>query len=134
MLVETVTLQLPEPLYRRLANNARATNRTLEEIMLHALQVGSPPDWADAPAEFQTELAEMDRLSDDALWRIARKNKLAPEMDRYNQLLEKDEQGELTETERLELQRLRSETDRFVLRKAHAAVLLRWRGHSVPVL
>ncbi len=134
MLVETVTLQLPEPLYRRLVNNARATNRTLEEVMLHALQVGSPPDWDDAPAEFQTELAEMDRLNDDTLWRIARKSKLEPDMDRYNELLEKDEQGELTEAERLELERLRSETDRFVLRKAHAAVLLRWRGHTVPVL
>ncbi len=134
MLVETVTLQLPETLYRRLVNNARATSRSLEDVMLHALRVGSPPGWDDAPAEFQNELAEMDRLDDDTLWRIARKRKSEAEMGRYNELLNKKEQDGLSEAERLELEHLRTETDRFVLRKAHSVVLLRWRGHSVPVL
>ena len=31
-----------------------------------------------------------------------------------------------------ELIRLRVESDRFTLCKAHAAALLRWRGHQVP--
>ena len=133
MLVETVTLQLPEPLYRRLENNARAMNRTLEDVVLHALQVGSPPDWDDVPAEFQTELAGMDRLDDDDLWPNARSNKSEQQMDRYNELLEKNELDKLTESERLELERLRSEIDGFVLRKAHANALLRWRGHATPI-
>jgi hypothetical protein len=34
---------------------------------------------------------------------------------------------------RSELDMLRREADRFILIKAHAAVLLRWRGHDVPV-
>ncbi len=133
MLIEKVTLQLPEPLYRRLVNNAQATNRTLEDVILHALQVGSPPDWDDAPAEFQTELAEMDRLSDDDLWQIARRRKTEAEMKRFNELLENNESGGLTDAERLELEHLQSETDRFVLRKSHAAVLLRWRGYFTPI-
>jgi hypothetical protein len=133
MLVETVTLQLPEPLYRRLESNARAMNQTLEDTALHALQVGSPPDWDDVPAEFQTKLAEMDRLSDDALWQIARSNKSEQQMDRYNELVEKNEIDRLTESERLELERLRNEIDRFVLHKAHANALLRWRGHATPI-
>ncbi len=44
-MTQTVTLQIPELLYQRLVNTARATNRPLEEVMLHALKVGSPPDW-----------------------------------------------------------------------------------------
>ncbi len=130
MLAETVTLQLPETLYRRLANTARATKRSLEEVILHALRVGSPPAWDDAPPEFQTDLAAMDHLDDEALWKIVRSHKLPAEMERYDLLLKRNQSSALTETERLELIGLRTEADRFMLRKAHAAVLLRWRGHT----
>ena len=132
MLVETVTLQLPERLYLRLANTANATQRSLEEVILHALRVGSPPAWEDAPSEFQADLAAMDRLDDEALWQIARSRRTTADMKRYDFLLERNQSGGLTEAERLELMSLRAEADRFVLRKAHAAVLLRWRGHNVP--
>ncbi len=132
MLAETVTLQIPETLYQRLANTARATRRSLEEVMLHALRVGSPPMWEDAPAEFQADLAAMDKLDDEALWVIARGRKIPAEMKRYDALLEHNQSGALTAAERLELAALRTEADRFMLCKAHAAVLLRWRGHEVP--
>lgn len=51
-MAETVTLKIPEMLYQRLVNTARATKRPLEEIMLHALRLGSPPDWDNALDEF----------------------------------------------------------------------------------
>ena len=132
MLVETVTLQIPEMLYRRLVNTAQATRRSIEEVMLHALRVGSPPAWEDAPAEFQADLAAMDKLDDEALWKIARGRKIGSDMARYDVLLGGNKSGKLIENERMELARLRAEADRFMLRKAHAAVLLRWRGHDVP--
>ncbi len=47
MPAETVTLQIPELLYQRLINTIRATQRPLEQVMLHALQIGSPPAWDD---------------------------------------------------------------------------------------
>lgn len=132
MVVETVTLKLPENLYRRLVSHADATSRPLEDVILHALTVGSPPIWEDVPAEFQATLAEMDRLDDEALWGIVRGRKTVAEMARYNELLEINKQGRMSEAERLELTRLRREADQFMLRKAHAAALLRWRGHPVP--
>lgn len=132
MFAQTVTLQLPEKLYRRLSSNAHATDRPIEDVILHALRVGSPPAWDDVPAEFQADLAEMDRLDDDALWHIAHSRKTEAEMAGYDKLLEKNQRGTLNEAEQLELERLRIETDRFLLRKAHAVVLLRWRGHPVP--
>ena len=132
MLAETVTLKIPEMLYRRLQSTAQSTQRSLDDVILHALQVGSPPVWDDVPAEFQADLAAMDRLDDATLWQIARSRKTEAEMKRYDELLAQNQDGQLTPAEKQELQQLRQEADRFMLRKAHAAALLRWRGHTVP--
>ncbi|MBI4782393.1 MAG: hypothetical protein HY785_13885 [Oscillatoriophycideae cyanobacterium NC_groundwater_1537_Pr4_S-0.65um_50_18] len=131
MLAETVTLQVPDALYQRLAKTARVTKRSLEEVMLHALRVGSPPTWEDVPVEFQPDLAAMDQLDDESLWKIARSRKSQNEMTRYEKLLDQSKSKTLNDSERKELGNLREEADRFMLRKSHAAVLLRWRGHDV---
>jgi NADP-dependent 3-hydroxy acid dehydrogenase YdfG len=132
MISETVTLQVPEIIYQRLVDTANATKRPLEEVILHALKVGSPPAWDDIPEEFQAEIAALDKLDDNALWQIARSHKTEAEMNRYNTLLEINSQGKVTDTERIELAELRYEADLFMLRKAQSAVLLRWRGYNVP--
>jgi hypothetical protein len=132
MPTETVTLQIPEIIYQRLVNTAHATQRPLEEVMLHALEVGSPPAWDDVPDEFQAELAALDKLDDNTLWQILHSQKTAADMEEYNNLLEKNSSGTLTETERLNLISFRHEADLFMLSKAQAAVLLRWRGYSLP--
>ena len=130
----TVTLQLPDPIYQRLVNTAIATGRSLEEVMLHALKVGSPPDWENAPDEFQADLAALDRLEDEALWKVATGHKTEEEMARHFELLERNKEHTLTPAEQMELAELRSQADLFMLRKAHAAALLHWRGHRVPHL
>ena len=131
-MTEIVTLQIPEMLYQRLVNTARAAKRPLEEIMLHALKVGSPPDWDDVPDEFQVDLAALDRMENEALWKIACSRKTATDMSRYNELLERNQSNTLTQDEKLELMALRTEAERFMLCKAQAAALLRWRGHNLP--
>jgi hypothetical protein len=127
----TVTLQVPESLYRRLVNTANAVGRSLDDIILRALTVGSPPDWHDVPEEFQTELAALDRLDNESLWKIAQSSKSPAQMERYTLLLEKNQEENLTEAEQLELASLRHEADLFMLRKAQATVLLRWRGEKL---
>lgn len=131
-MAEPITLQLPDRLYQRLINTAQAIQRPLEEVIVHALEVGSPPDWDDVPAEFQADLAALDRLDDATLWQMARGHKTVEEMARYDDLLERNQEGTLTDSERLELMALRQAADRFMLCKAQAAVILRWRGHQVP--
>ena len=128
----TVTLNLPEMLYLRLLQTAQATRRPLDEVLLHALEVGSPPAWNDAPAEFQADLAALDRLDDEALWYIVRSSRSQADMRRYQELLDRHANGTLTDAERRELDELRLEADRFMLLKAHAAALLRWRGYQLP--
>ncbi|RLC69930.1 MAG: hypothetical protein DRJ03_17940 [Chloroflexi bacterium] len=132
MSARTVTLQLPESLYIRFQQAAQATRRSLDDVLLHAVGVGSPPRWDNAPAKFQADLAALDRLDDDALWRIARSHETEAGMERYQELLDKNADGALSAGERDALANLRIESDRFMLCKAHAAALLRWRGHQIP--
>ena len=121
-------------MYQRLAIAAGATQRSLEDIILQALQIVSPPTWKDVPEEFQTDLASLDRLDDNALWQIANSKKTSLEMERYDFLLSKQQEIELAGSERLELGQLRTDSDRFMLRKSQAASILKWRGHNVPRL
>jgi hypothetical protein len=132
MATETITLQIPEILYQRLVNTAQAQRRPIEEVIVHALRVGSPPEWDDVPEEFQAELAALDKLDDNSLWQIVRNCKIEKEMERYNFLLQRNSSANITDAEKLELIKLRHEADSFMLCKAQAAVLLRWRGHHVP--
>lgn len=131
MQTETITLKVPEVIYQRLANTARGMQRPLEEIVIHALKVGIPPGYDDVPEEFQADIAGLDRLDDDSLWRIARSQKTEAEMEEYNSLLEANSSRKLTDREELELRKMRREADLFMLRKAQAAALLTWRGSKV---
>jgi len=132
MSVQDVTVALPEHLYQRLQNTATATQRPLSDILIRAVEVGSPPGWEDAPAEFQVELASLDRLNDEALWRIARERHSEADMQRWQDLLDKNASGTLTHEEAAELAQMRTDADRLTLRKAQAAAVLRWRGHMLP--
>lgn len=132
MSVQEVVLPLPQHLYLRLQQAAQATQQSLTDVLIHAVELGSPPNWENAPVEFQVDLAALDRLHDEALWQIARAQTDA-DMAYYQMLLDKNADNTLTETEQQELAQLRHEADRFMLRKAHAAALLRWRGYTLPV-
>ncbi|QLE57705.1 hypothetical protein [Nostoc sp. TCL26-01] len=132
MATETITLQIPKILYQRLVNTAHAQRRSIEDVIVYSLQVGSPPEWDDVPEEFQADLAALDKLDDNSLWQIVRSRKTAQQMERYDFLLECNSSGDIKDAEQLELIKLRHEADRFMLCKAQAAVLLRWRGHDLP--
>jgi hypothetical protein len=132
MAVRTITMQLPENLYLRLQQTAQATKQSFDTVLLHALQVGSPPAWESAPAEFQVDLAALDRLDDAALWRIVRLRATLDQTDRYQTLLDKNANETLSIEEQVELTQLRTEFDRQMLQKVHAAALLQWRGHQIP--
>lgn len=127
-----MTVQLPELLYQRLWQTAQAMRQPFDAVLAHAVEVGSPPDWTSAPAEFQADLAALDRLDDSSLWQIARSYQTEEGMIRYQELLDKNANEVITAAEQLELDELRREADRFMLRKAQAAALLHWRGHSIP--
>lgn len=132
MTVQNVLPPLPETIYLRLQQTAQATRQSLTDVLLHAVPVGSPPGWEDAPSIFQTDLAALDRLDDHSLWKVVRAHRTEADMEHHQELLDKNSEGTLTESERAELVAIRTEADRLMLRKTHAAALLRWRGHVLP--
>lgn len=67
-----------------------------------------------------------------APWKIATGRKTEEDLAQYYELLERNKEGALTPTEQLKLAELRSQADLFMMRKAHAAALLHWRGYRVP--
>ena len=62
MRTSTLTLALPDELYLRLERAATATRQSIEEVVLHALRLGSPPAWDDVPPEHQIDLAALEKL------------------------------------------------------------------------
>ena len=130
-MLSTVTLQIPDGIYRRLEVQAKARSQSLEEILVHALNVGSPPDVNDVPTELKADLAEVDSMSDDALLILMQGKKPIADFDRYDELLDLKADRLLIPSETQELEQLRKDSDLFMLRKAQAAVLLKWRGYSV---
>ncbi|MBX3052119.1 MAG: hypothetical protein KF753_11625 [Caldilineaceae bacterium] len=127
-----VVLPVPEDLYMRLEQTAQATQQSLTEMLLRAVRAGSPPEWSQTPAPFQADIAALDRLDDDSLWKIARGQRNAADAALLADLLERNADDLLSAEERLKLDAQVLEADRFMLRKAHAAALLQWRGHAVP--
>lgn len=128
----TLTLEIPDGLYQRLLATAQATDRPLADIVQRVLEVGSPPSWSDVPEPFQSDLATLDQLDNEALWDIAYSKKPNDTTQQIEDILEpSQEQNDNANPEQLET--LQLENDRFMLRKAQAAAILRWRGCHVPL-
>ena len=134
MTEHTVTLALPEELYRELEAQAQVGAVGIDQVVLGTLRRHLPPVENDLAPEVRVELRAMDYLSDDALWQIATASMNSDKVALWDLLLERKGAGELTPEGQDLLNRLRAEGELLTLRKAHAYVLLKARGHSVPRL
>jgi hypothetical protein len=135
MTYQTITLTVPEALYRRLETQARTAARSVEEVAARALTRNLPPPVEDdLPPTLRAELKAMSRLSDESLWRIAESTMNPDKVALYDVLLERHQTGALTPEGQEWLTRLREEADALMLRKAHAYALLQSRGRRLPSL
>ncbi len=127
-----VTIELPEPVYRLLAQIADATHQPLETIAAQSVTGNLPPSLETAPEGLRASLLSMQLFSNDALLEIAGERVGEDEQARHLELLEINGEGPLSTEELEELQSLRAAADRLMVRKAYAWALLRWRGYPVP--
>jgi hypothetical protein len=134
MATQSVTLQLPESVYRYFQQVAVATKRPLEQVVRQSVEGNLPPAVASMPAEMQHELLALQTLPPEQLLRVAAGQIPPADQARHLELLEKNSTGAITQAEQEELAALRLSADRLMVRKAYAWSVLRWRGHSVPVL
>ena len=133
MSLQSVTVKLPQTLYHRLERTAAMTHQSFDAVLLQTIRGNIPPSLEDTPPELRDELAALLNLSDDDLWAVARSPIDPKQWRRHQHLLQKGAAGTLSERDRRELERLRAEADRHVLRKSFALALLKWRGYTLPV-
>ena len=130
--MQTVTLELPEALYRSAHQIAQATRQPLEVVLQASLAHALPP-LDDVPPEEAVELAAMALLDDAALWRESRVMLEVEEQAELEELLDRQGAGELSAADVLRLESLLDAYGRLMVRKAHAWLLLARRGYQVPV-
>jgi hypothetical protein len=134
MTTQQVTIDLPEPIFRQLVRIAEATQQSVADLIAQSVVSNLPPSAENAPLEMQADLMRMQTLSIEELLAIAQYSVAPEQHDPHVRLLEKNQDGLLTPTERQELTNLRRAADELMLRKAYAWSILRWRGHRVPAL
>jgi hypothetical protein len=134
MTTETLTIEVPEPLYRRLERLAALSGRPLESLITQTLSASIPPLPDDLPSPTRDALISLETLSDDELWQIVRSDIPEAQYEQFTELRAKRRAGTLGPDEQAALERLSEEADLRTLCKAYAAVLLKWRGHHLPTL
>jgi len=130
--MQTVTIELPEPLYRFACQVAEVTKQPLEAILRDSIAHTLPP-LDDVPPEEAVELAKLASFDDAALWREARATMTAAEQAEIHELLDRQGAGELIPSEHARLRDLLDTYGRLTVRKAHAYLLLARRGYRVPM-
>jgi hypothetical protein len=124
------TLTVPENVYRRAEQMARATAQPVEAVLLDHLRLLA--DAAPLLAEDEeAELQALRYLSDDALWTIAREQMASEAQARMRTLMDKNSSSAITPEEHHELARLVVRGQQLMLRKSEAAAVLTRRGYTV---
>ena len=132
MTTDTVAIQVPQAVYRRLERLAQLTRRPLESLIVQALSSNLPPLPDDLPAAQRDALVALEGLSDDELWAVTRSAMPQRDQERFAALRDQRLAGTLDPAEEAALDQFAQAADLLTLRKAYAAVLLRWRGHQLP--
>jgi hypothetical protein len=106
MATETLTIQVPEPLYRRLEQLAALSGQSLENLITQTLSASIPPLPEDLPSPTRDALMSLEALNDDDLWQIVRSGVPEAEYEQCAELRAKHRAGTLGPDEQATLERL----------------------------
>jgi hypothetical protein len=129
---QTVTLDLPDEAVDRLQRSASAARMPLEQFLVERLTESVPPSADGLTPALADELRSMELLEDDDLWTIASASLSPAQQRRYDRLLDKNARSALTPREQETLREIGEEARLLTLKKAHACLKLKWRGHALP--
>lgn len=123
-----ITITLPDDVYQRAELFAKLANRDLASILADTIQLSIPPVSPEA-----ANLEPVSELSDEQVMALTQLQ-MEPEQDaRLSDLLDRQQSGILTDTERLELQTLMQIYQEGLLRKATALSEAVKRGLMEPL-
>lgn len=127
----TISVQVPEPIYRRLRRAAELTHRSIEDVLTTTVDAALPAA-PDLPPDLADDLAAMAMFNDDALWAATESSLSAAEQRRLRQLTHAGGRRVLSAAENTEMQRLLNKNDRSVLQRGKALAILAQRGYELP--
>jgi plasmid stability protein len=133
MVVQTLTLNLPDVLYARLRQRAELAHRSVEAELLEVLAMAVPIT-DEVPAELSEALSQLSLLDDEVLWRAARGHLSEEIAEQLETLHVKRQREGLTDAEAQTLTALVQQYERAMLVRAQAAALLHERGYHVGEL
>ena len=133
MAAHSVTLRLPVPIYERYRQRAEETHRSVEAELLDAVTTAAPEE-ERLPQDLADAIQDLESLDDDALWRAARQTFPPEASSRLEALHHKRQDEGLTAAEQEMAAQLVRQYERTMLVRAHAAKLLKQRGHDISGL
>jgi hypothetical protein len=133
MTYQSITIQLPEPVYQHISQRAWRKQRTVEDEVLSVV-VNTLPTFDDLPADLADSLTQLRFLTDAELWQAARTTLPARESQQMQQLVIKQQQQGLTMREQRKAEDLLAHFHRTTLVRAQAALLLKERGYNIESL
>ncbi|MBC8184169.1 hypothetical protein H8E88_24005 [candidate division KSB1 bacterium] len=128
-----ITLTLPDSLYRPVRRLARTSHKPIEKVLLTALHSSLPP-LDDLPSSLAKELIDLETQGNKKLRQVLLETVPPDQQEMLDSLLYRNQLGDLPSAEKKQLSDIQRVADRVMLRKARAAVLLRFRGERLPTL
>jgi plasmid stability protein len=133
MVLQTITVRLPDILYRRVEHRAQRMRRSIEEELVDVVSAALPTT-DDLSPDIADDLAQMAFMTDAELWQAAQTELPLQDSAKMQALMFKRQREGLTTAEEREAKRLAHRADRTMLVRSRAAVLLQDRGHDVSSL
>jgi hypothetical protein len=135
MTTESITVRVPHPLYSRLEERAKRTQRSVEEVLVDALAEAVSLADDRLPAEVEEVLASPDAMPDNTLWQLARTSHLSPAAAALPEELNQKRQHEgLMADEQRMVEALVQQYERAMLVRAEAMAQLKERGQDIAPL
>ncbi|MFO7539090.1 MAG: hypothetical protein R6X32_13685 [Chloroflexota bacterium] len=136
MTLQTVSINLPENLYRQVQQRAKGKNRSVADELVIVVEdaLAAADAWAGVHTDIATEVAQLRYLDNEHLLRTARLTVSAEKSERMQILSQKLKNEGLTAAEEEEIRQLQHYAQRVMLVRAEAAVLLQERGYDISRL
>jgi len=129
MNLQTITITLPAPIYRRVKQRSQLMQRSVaEELVAVVIDYSQRDGLAD---DIEQELAQLDLLTDSELWQAAQITVSREKNESMQELVEKQQRDGLTEQENQQAQLLSHSFNRVMLVRAKSAALLKKRGFDI---
>ena len=127
------TISIPDSLYQKAQEVAKQKSLSVDEVIRVGLEGAFVESMLDIPLDEQAELKAMTYLSDDALFSMMREQMPQAKQARMSVLMDKNNQGTISDEEHAELVTLVEDGQRLTLRKATAMNILMDRGYRVAL-